>query len=267
MRILAVDDKAMPRKVLVRAIGEAAPDAEIKACANASEVLALPDVADYDVAFIDIDMPGKNGIELARDLKRINPRINIVFATGFGEYMADAFALHSSGYLTKPVTTADVAAELENLRFPPPVPDEADGRLVIRCFGNFEVFSHGKAVAFGRSKSKELLAFLVDRRGAIVSLREAEAALWEDDERNASVSGSYLRTLVSDLKHSLDMCGHADVLVRRYGALGVDVSQLSCDYYDYLAGVPLALAAWHGEYMEQYSWAEIAKAALWRHTW
>lgn len=263
MRIIAVDDKTMPRKVLVRAIEEAAPDAEVTACKDASEVLALPDATDYDVAFIDIDMPGKNGIELARELKRLNPRINIVFATGFGEYMADAFALHSSGYLMKPITASDVSVELENLRFPPPVPKNED-RLVIRCFGDFEVFDRGKAVAFERAKTKELLAFLVDRQGSVVSLREAEAALWEEPPRGSRVSGSYLRTLVADLRRTLTDCGHGSVLVKRRGELGVDATKLSCDYYDFLANDPSAITRWRGEYMNQYSWAETTKAALLR---
>lgn len=263
MRILAVDDKAMPRKVLVRAIEEAKPDAEIVACATAAEVLALPDAGGFDVAFVDIDMPGMNGIALARELKRLNPRINVVFATGFGDYMADAFALHSSGYLMKPITADDVAAELENLRFPPALRvDDRDGRLVVRCFGNFEVFSDGKAVAFERAKTKELLAYLVDRRGAVVSLHEVEAALWEEPVGGHGASGSYLRTLVADLRKTLEVCGHPDVVVRRRGVLGIDVKSISCDYYDYLADYPLAVNAWRGEYMSQYSWAETTKASL-----
>ena len=263
MRILAVDDKAMPRKVLVRAIEEAVPDAELVACSSASEALGLPDAAAFDVAFVDIDMPGMNGIELARELKRLNPRVNVVFATGFGEYMADAFALRSSGYLMKPITSADVAEELDNLRFPPAPPaQDAEGRLVVRCFGDFEAFADGRPVAFGRAKTKELLAYLVDRRGAIVPLREVEAAIWEEPLHGRGASSSYLRTLVSDLRQSLAACGHGDVLIKRRGVLGVDMARISCDYYDFLAGDPLALNAWRGEYMSQYAWAEVTKAAL-----
>ncbi len=263
MRILAVDDKEMPRKVLARAIKKAAPDAELVVCGFASEVLALPDVSDFDVAFVDIDMPGMNGIDLARELKRRNPKVNIVFATGYGEYMADAFALHSSGYLMKPITAEAVAEELENLRFPPCLPtSDDDGRLVVRCFGNFEVFAEGKPVVFARAKSKELFAFLVDRRGAVVSLREAEAAIWEEPLGGRGASSSYLRTLVWGMRQALSACGHSEVLVRRRGMIGVDMRHVSCDYYDFLAGNPMAIAAWRGEYMSQYSWAEVTKAAL-----
>lgn len=265
MRILAVEDKAVVRKELVRAIQEAAPGAEVVACSGASETLALPDAGLFDVAFVDIDMPGTNGITLARELKRLNPRINIVFATGYGEYMADAFAMHSSGYLVKPVTAKDIAKELDNLRFPVEKALEGrQGKLVVQCFGNFEVFSGGKPVAFGRAKAKELLAYLVDRKGAVVTLREAEAALWEGDEAPGRMSGAYLRTLVFDMRQSLAACGHEDVIVRRRGAVGIDATGVSCDYYDFLAGDPLALNAWRGEYMSQYAWAEPTKAALLR---
>ena len=260
MRILAVDDKAMPRKVLVRAISQAAPDAEVIACAGTAEALEECEHATFDVAFLDIDMPRMNGIELARELKRLNPRVNIVFATGYGEFMSEAFMLHSSGYLMKPITAQAVAAELENLRFDPRQSAPSD-KLVVHCFGDFEVFYNGKALDFERAKTKEVLAYLVDRQGAVVSLREIEAALWEDPAQG-SVSGSYLRTLVSDLKHALADCGLSRALVKRYGELGIDTEFLACDYYDYLAGDPLAINRWRGEYMSQYSWAETTKASL-----
>lgn len=262
MKILAVDDKEIPRKVLVRAITEAAPEAEIAAFANGSEVLALANVESFDVAFIDIDMPGKNGIALARELKRLNPKMNIIFATGYDEYMADAFALHSSGYLMKPVTAADVACELKNLRFPPETLYDA-GKLVIRCFGDFEAFVDGKPLTFERSRTKELLAYLIDRRGAIVSLKSVEAALWEEKEQTRAVS-SYLRTLVSDLRRTLGTAGHKDALIKRYGSLGIDMTKVSCDYYEYLEGRPLAINAWRGEYMSQYPWATETRDSLLR---
>lgn len=262
MRVLAVDDKAMPRKALVQAIEEADPSAEVVACASGAEALALSDADGFDVAFLDVDMPGMNGIQLARELKRLNPRVNVVFATGFGDYMADAFALHSSGYLRKPITAEAVAEELGNLRFPP----EAAARhgLAIHCFGTFEAFADGEPLRFERAKSKELLAYLVDRRGALASLREIEATLWEDSTAGAGVSPSYVRVLVNDLRRALEGCGYGDALVRRRGSVGVNVTRLTCDYYSYLEGDPLALNAWHGEYMEQYSWAEPTKAALTR---
>ncbi|MGI6221291.1 MAG: response regulator [Coriobacteriales bacterium] len=261
MRIIAVDDKPVPRKALVKAIGDAEPDAEVTACANAEEVLVLPDIAGYDAAFVDIDMPGMNGVQLARELKKIHPQLNIVFATGFGEYMADAFALHSSGYIMKPVTVDKVRAELDNLRFPPQSGIAAPDRLVVRCFDAFEVFANGEPVVFERAKSKELFAYLVDRRGAMCSIGEIEASMWEDRAATSS-QRSYLRTLVADMRSTLESLGFGDVVVKHRGFVGIRTDAIDCDYYKFLEGDPLAIASYRGEYMSQYSWAEETHARL-----
>ena len=254
MRIIAVDDKPAPRRALKKAIEEASPESEVQVFSNAEEVLALDDLHAFDAAFVDIDMPGIDGIELARRLKAINPRMNIIFATGYGEYMAEAFALHSSGYLTKPITSQKVAAELENLRYPI---DQAldDNGLFVHCFGRFEVFSGGKPVVFSRARTKELFAFLVDCKGALCTMGDIEAVIWEDDSGISSVS-SYLRTLVADMRSTLAEAGHPDVVIKRRGVVGLATELFSCDYYDFLKGVPASINAFNGEYMSQYSWAE-----------
>ena len=57
-----------------------------------------------DIAFLDVEMAGMSGVELAETLKRYNSEINIVFCTGYGNYRDAAFELHASGYLMKPIT-------------------------------------------------------------------------------------------------------------------------------------------------------------------
>ena len=265
MKVLAVDGEAMSREALVHSILEAAPYAEVVTCSTASEALALPDVASFDAAFVDIGisgMDGENCIGLAYGLKALNSRMNVVYSTGCRNREAGEFAVSRSVCFMKLVTADAVAAELNDVRFPPALPDAAKGKLFVRCFGNFEVFADGRALAFRRSKAKELFAFLVDRRGAVVSLREAEAAIWESMPPSGRYSGSYLRTLVADLRQTLVACGHGDVLVRRRGELGVDATRITCDYYDYLRGDPSAINRWRGEYMAQYAWADSTAAAL-----
>ena len=259
MRIIALDDKPLQRRALVSAIAEAAADAEITACASAEEVLAMDDLDNYDVAFVDIDMPGMNGVELARRLRAAHPDINVVFATAYGEYMPDAFELHSSGYLLKPITAAKVRAELDDLRHPPE--KSATDELFVQCFGDFEVFAHGEPVAFERKKTKELFAYLVDRRGAMCTMADVGAVFWGDRSAGASQQ-SFLRTLVADLRMTLSELGFPDVIVKRRGEVGVRTDAFGCDYYDYLAGKDEAAAAWQGEYMRQYSWAEVTAASL-----
>ena len=260
MNILAVDDMPLPRKALEHAIQEAATQAHITTCASAAEALAQPNLSAFEVAFLDIDMHDMGGIELAYELKRSNPRINVVFVTGYGDYMADAFSLHSSGYVMKPVTAEKIRIELENLRYPPHE-QHAQGKLVIRCFGNFEAYANGEPIVFSRTKTKELLAYLVNRRGALCDNKEIQATLWENRPNTRSIR-SYFRTTVADLRATLRKAGHEDIIIKRRGSIGVRIENIICDYYRYLEKDPLGISAYHGEYMQQYSWAELTRAAL-----
>ena len=200
MKAIAVDDKKIPLEALIEAVQEAAPDIELTPFRNPVEALAWEGIKDIDVAFVDIDMPGMDGVQFAHELKLINPKINIIFATGYSEYAGDAMSLHASGYLMKPITAEKVRFELNDLRHP--VEGTRAHRLFVRCFGNFEVFVDGKPLAFERNRTKELFAYLVDRCGAMVSNTEIEAVLWEDASSQRSVH-SYMRTLMADLRRSL----------------------------------------------------------------
>ena len=85
-----------------------------------------------------------------------------------------AFELHATGYLMKPVTAEDIRRELTFLY----KDSGRDKRVRVQTFGGFDVFVDGKPLEFKRSKSKELLAYLIDRHGANVTTGELCAALW-----------------------------------------------------------------------------------------
>ena len=137
MRILCLDDEPLALKMLEQAIREAAPDADVSAYRKQALLLEEAKQNGCDVAFLDIHMRGMNGVELAKELKTANPKMNIIFVTGFSEYKGDAMDIKASGYIMKPVTAEDVKAELEDLRFP--IVPKKNALLRIQCFGNFDV--------------------------------------------------------------------------------------------------------------------------------
>ena len=141
MRMLCVDDEPLMLIMLEKAVREAAPDADIHAFRYQEDLLEDAKKNGCDVAFLDIHMRGMNGVELAKELKAVNPKMNIIFVTGFSEYTGDAMKLHASGYIMKPVTAAEVKRELEDLRFP--IAPKKDALLRVQCFGNFDVFLPG----------------------------------------------------------------------------------------------------------------------------
>jgi two-component SAPR family response regulator len=180
--------------------------------------------------------------------------MNIIFVTGFSEYAGDAMKLHASGYIMKPVTAEEVAAELSDLRFP--IVPKSDALLRVQCFGNFEVFMpDGEIMKFDRSKSKEIFAYLVHRHGSSCSTKEIAAVLFEDEPYDAKQQ-NYVQQLIYSMMNSLKNAGVADVIVRSRNSLAVNVKLLDCDYFRFKELDAGAVNAYQNEYMSQYYWAD-----------
>ena len=134
-------------------------------------------------------------------------------------------------------------------------------RLRVQTFGNFEVFWKDQPVRFERSKTRELFAYLIDRRGAGSTMGELISVLWEGRPDTASLR-SQLRSLITDLRATFRGLGAEDVVINRRDHIAVDPARVDCDYYRYLAGEKAARAVFRGEYMSNYSWAEITVGSL-----
>ena len=256
MKILVADDEKTIREGTARVIQDCLPDAELTVCGGPAEALKAALDTQFDIAFLDIEMPGMSGIELARRIKSLSPSTNIIFSTAYPQYAGDAFRLHASGYITKPLNRQKVMDELNELRYP--LSRGEDKGLRAQAFGNFEVFYDGQPLRFKYAKSKELLAYLIDRKCAVVSVGEIRATLWDDDEDRTS----YIKQIRKDLLDTLKSVGAGDAVVSVRGGLGVVQGKIKCDYFDYLAGDPAGINAYKGEYMQQYSWSELTHGSL-----
>ena len=262
MLVFAIDDEKIALEGLIGAIRKAVPSAEVMGFRSAEKALVSCRELEPEVVFMDIEMRDMNGVELARRMKALQPDINIIFTTGYAEYTVKAFEIHASGYVLKPVTTEKISREFQELRHPVMENWQRRG-LYVRAFGNFEVWYDGKPVKFQYSKTKELFAYLIDRNGALTTLGELEAVLWEEEEPPRS-HVSYLKNLRADLLQVLEKLGCANILVRSRGSIGVLPEKTPCDYFEFLRrrkeGKPSGLYC--GEYMTQYSWAEMTHGSL-----
>ena len=260
MHIIATDDEQSALNVLMGAVREAVPLATVHGFRNPLEALEFMKETKCEIAFLDIQMRGMNGVVLARQLKEIYPKVNIVFVTGYSQYANEAFALHASGYVYKPVTADKIINEMENLRNPVKWKDTG---IYVNTFGNFELIVNEKEVSFGREKSKEMLAYLVDKQGKRATRKELAMVLFERDDYSRATQ-NYLSKIIKELVTVLERVGAEGILKRGLNSYAVDVDAFFCDLYDYEKDNVTAdeLNRFQGEYMKQYSWAEVTLARL-----
>lgn len=254
MKIIAVDDEKIALDALSSAIKAVVAEDEVISFRYPEDALEYMREHSCDIAFLDIEMAGMSGVALADALKKYNPEINIVFCTGYGNYRDQAFDLHASGYLMKPITPEKVKREFENLRRP----IYEKKRLKVQTFGNFEVYLDGKPLVFKYRRTKELFAYLVDRVGALCSVGEIIGVLFEDEGGRED----YFQKLRRDLLSTLEEVGCKHVIVHKRGMLGVVITEIQCDYYDCLNKKKDFATSYLGEYMSQYSFAEYTNAQL-----
>jgi DNA-binding LytR/AlgR family response regulator len=115
IRALIVDDEE-PARGELRYLLAAHPEVEVVGeAATASEALALAGSVRYDVVFLDIELPGMTGLEVARLVLDRSERPAVVFVTAHDRYAVDAFAVEAFDYLVKPVEPERLARVVERL--------------------------------------------------------------------------------------------------------------------------------------------------------
>ncbi|MCR4834488.1 MAG: response regulator [Butyrivibrio sp.] len=261
MQVLAIDDERIALEGLTDVIKKALPDAEVYSYRNALKAIEEMEGKHIDIAFLDIEMRDINGLEFADHLKERFPKINVIFTTGYSEYVGEAMGLHASGYIMKPVTLEKIKKEIDDLRYPIQAAESKKDVLRVQTFGSFEVFKNDQVLTFQYNKTKELFAYLIDRGGALISNGEILGVLWEDDA-NPEKKASYLQNLRADMISTLNDAGFSDVITRKRGAIAIVPDKIQCDLYDWKKDREHAKIHFNGEYMNQYSWAEYSKGAL-----
>lgn len=133
--------------------------------------------------------------------------------------------------------------------------------LEVICFGNFTPLYDKKIIKFSRSKSTELLAYLVYKNGSSVNTRELLSILY-GEHADSEHYGVSLRQLISDIKHTFSSLEIQDFFITEHNSFRINPEVVQCDYYDFLVGKPQARNIFTGEFMNQYSWAEDTAAFL-----
>ena len=259
MRIIVVDNNMDALKQASACIANVQPEAELLCFDSSPNALAEARKRELDIAFLKTELDEIDGFDLGQYLRELHPLINLIYMSNGQECAYQAMKIHASGYLLQPISEEAVRQELSDLRHP--ASQKAQKRVFAQTFGNFEFFVDGKPVAFKYTRTKEIVALLINNRGAQTTNGEIIGTLWEDDG-DPDKKASYLSNLRQDLQNTLARLKVADIIIKQRGSLGIDVNKIECDLYDWLEKKKDSRYRYMGDYMNQYSWAEYVHAEL-----
>ena len=139
MKVMVVEDEEQIRNILKKMIERTEGFKVISTCDAFSSAITEFTKLRPDVVFMDIDLKGESGLECAKVITEIDPKVKIVFATAHSEYMANAFEIYAFDYLVKPFDLERIGKTLNRIKETTPdspVADRADSsheeKLLIR---------------------------------------------------------------------------------------------------------------------------------------
>jgi len=137
INVLIVDDERLARVELKRLLSKFEQLNVVAQASSGDEAIELLAQHEIDVVFLDIQMPGMSGLDLA---KHIDPAIQCVFCTAFNEHAVDAFSLNAVDYIVKPINVARLEQTVDRLMAKPTQPID-----------NYLPDSHGLLLKIGHS--------------------------------------------------------------------------------------------------------------------
>ena len=116
--IMMVDDESIILKSGMAVIANLLPNASVTGFTSPTEALSFAKFNRVHLAYIDIEMGKLNGLELCRELLKINPRTNVIYLTAYPDYALEAWDTGACGFAVKPLTAEQARNHLTRLKFP-----------------------------------------------------------------------------------------------------------------------------------------------------
>ncbi len=116
--VIMVDDNKVVLNGGMPIIEEVIPNAAVTGFTKPSEAVTYAKANRVTLAFLDIEMADISGLDVYRDLLKINPRTNVVYLTEYKDYSFDAWDTGAVGFMLKPLTPEGVKKQLKKLKFP-----------------------------------------------------------------------------------------------------------------------------------------------------
>ena len=259
MHAILVDDEPFMLKRFVR-LSANIPDINIVGqFESGAEALAFVRKNPVEIAFLDVEMPIMNGIDLAKQLRELRHDIMIVFVSAYNDYIWDSNRIGGDYYLMKPYSEETLEMAMERIRL---IARRQAKKLYVQTFGRFLVLREGKPLPLA-GKAKEILALIITKRGKEISNETIYSTIWEGREYNNANMGVYYNAL-RRLKTALRNADCGELLIStRYGQR-VNTEMFDCDYYAWQDKNINAEHVFRGDFLSEYSWAEETLATMMR---
>lgn len=206
LRTIIVDDEEITLKELQSMLEEHPGIVIAGSYTDPQKALDEIEYTKPDCAFLDIEMPVLDGIELAGRLIDQLSTMEVVFVTAYNHYATQAFEVNAIDYVLKPIRPERLGKAVERLlhndgeRQP-----QRKQECTIRCFGAFEILIGDKAIKWKRSKSKEFIAYMLQNEGKWVTKYRLCEEQWADYEPEQALA--YLQIAVYGARKNLREAG------------------------------------------------------------
>lgn len=198
LRVVLVDDEAPARDRLARLLQECEGIDLVGQCEDGSDLLTLCSSHRPDLVLLDVEMPGADGLELARQIKSLPEPPTVVFVTAFENYAVDAFDVRAADYLVKPVRRERLQAALDRVRARTP---KREPMLIARLADRITRIPADEIralIAEDKYVSVHYLGGIALVEDSLVQLETRFEGRFLRIHRNALVARGYLRSLFRD---------------------------------------------------------------------
>jgi two-component system, LytTR family, response regulator len=203
MRIVVVDDEQLAREELCYQLGQLGTGEVVAQAANGLEAIAAVERHDPDLVFLDVQMPGLTGFEVARRLlQRDDESPALIFVTAFDQHAIEAFEVNAVDYLLKPVDATRLEQALQRARRRLSS-DRASGQGPL----NNQLERIVKMMSSGRQVRRDQVAVKVGERFLLVHADDIIYASLADESINivtGHVTGNSNYRTLDDLQARLD---------------------------------------------------------------
>jgi two-component system, LytTR family, response regulator len=197
IKAVIVEDEVHLLQMMTHFLGQNPNYEVVGAYSNPEEAINKLPHLQFDVAFIDIEMPKINGIELAQTIK--SDQYQFVFTTAYPQYAIDAIKLEASDYLLKPITPEAIdeitgkLQKMKRMRQSLTTIDSPKKPFQIHCAGSFQTITPDEEIVkFPTRKVEELFAYLLVNHQTIVNKWRLAEELWPGKSMNSIYNSVYL---------------------------------------------------------------------------